>query len=152
MDGTAPLSIRFCDIIFDLNLTQLINQPTHITGNILDLILTSSPDSIFNLHIHYDLPLPIPSDHYIITFDIAASSVPVKTKGQIHLLKVTMRVFATLWVMWTSHFVFKLRTLRTLDLSGPLWITLSRMPSKNLFPLLLATSYNQQPTWLNSDI
>ena len=70
LDGSAPPSIRFCDIIFDLNLTQLINQPTHIAGNILDLILTSSPDSIFNLHIHNNLPVPIPSDHYIITFDI----------------------------------------------------------------------------------
>ena len=65
LDGTAPLCVKFCDnIIFELNLTQPINQPAHIAGNILDLVLTSSPDSIFNLYIH---DLPIPSDHYIIS-------------------------------------------------------------------------------------
>ena len=58
LDGTTPLSIKFCDTIFELNLTQLINQPTHIAANILDLILTNSPDSIFNLHIHDNLPYP----------------------------------------------------------------------------------------------
>ena len=48
--------------------------------------IISSPDSISNLYIHDNLPLPIPSDHYIITFDIVASPVHTKTKGQIHLL------------------------------------------------------------------
>ena len=38
LDGTAPLSVKFCDIIFDLNLTQLINQSMHIAGNTLDLV------------------------------------------------------------------------------------------------------------------
>ena len=86
LDGTAPLSVKFCDIIFDLNLTQLINQSTYIAGNTLDLVLISSPDSIFNLHVHDNPPLPIPSDHYIITFDVFASPVSGKTKSQIHFL------------------------------------------------------------------
>ena len=88
LNGTAPLSVKFCDIIFELNLTQLINQPTHIAGNILDLVLTSSPDSIFNLHIHDNLPLPIPSDHYVISHltYLAISPVPGKSKSQIHFL------------------------------------------------------------------
>ena len=75
LDGFSPTSTKFCDIIFDLNLTQLINQPTYIAGNILDLILTNFPDSIFNLHVHDTLPLPISSDHYIITFDITTSPI-----------------------------------------------------------------------------
>ena len=103
LDGTAPLSIRFCDIIFDLNLTQLINQPTHIAGNILDLILTSSPDSFFNLHIHDNLSLFL---YLPIMFDIAASPVPGKTKGQIHLLNFSKGDYVGL-----CHF------LSTVDLS-----------------------------------
>ena len=56
--GQSPFSSDFCNAIFDLNLHQLIKDPTHIAGNILDLILTNAPDNIFNL-----------SDHFIISFD-----------------------------------------------------------------------------------
>ena len=54
--------------------------------NILDLILTNSPDSIFNLHIHDNLPLPIPYDHYTITFDVVTFQIPNKANSPIHLL------------------------------------------------------------------
>jgi len=33
--GTPPVSHQFCDLIFDSGLSQLINCPTHIHGNIL---------------------------------------------------------------------------------------------------------------------
>ena len=36
----SPVSRQFCDLIFDSELSQLINCPTHIHGNILDLLLT----------------------------------------------------------------------------------------------------------------
>ena len=41
LSGQSPFSTDFCDAIFDLNLHQLIEEPTHIAGNILDPILTS---------------------------------------------------------------------------------------------------------------
>ena len=66
----SPASAKFCDIILDLNLSQLICEPTHIAGNMLDLILTNIPDHIFNVNVHSVPPLSIPSDHYIITFDV----------------------------------------------------------------------------------
>ncbi len=33
------------------NLTQLVEEPTHIMGNCLDLILTNTPDNIGPIHI-----------------------------------------------------------------------------------------------------
>ena len=149
--GTTPLSIKFCDIIFNLNLTQLINQPTHIAGNILDLILTSSPDSISNLHIHDNLPLSIPSDHYIITFDIAASPVHSKTKGQIHLLNFSKGDYEGL-----CYF------LSTVDLSlcfqsediEFIWSFLNNLigDAINKFVPISSISHNKQPIWFNSNI
>ena len=35
----TPHSAKFCEIIFDLSLCQLISELTHIHGNILDLVL-----------------------------------------------------------------------------------------------------------------
>ena len=42
LSGPSSLSNFFCDFIFDCNLTKHGTQPTHVKGNILDLILTSA--------------------------------------------------------------------------------------------------------------
>ena len=82
--GFTPHSAKFCEIIFDLNLCQLISEPTHIHGNILDLVLTNNPDQLFDLTVHSTQLLSISSDHYVITFKIYSknicSSNQLKTK------------------------------------------------------------------------
>ena len=62
-------SSLFCDFVFCHSLSQLVSSPTHVKGNILDLVLTTSPQFIFNLSVlntdfHY-------SDHFPVTFDLA---------------------------------------------------------------------------------
>ena len=44
--GSTHFSNQFCDLIFDLNLSQIVDSPTHIQGNTLDLVLTNLEDSI----------------------------------------------------------------------------------------------------------
>ena len=39
--GCNRFSSLFCDLTFNLNLSQLIHHPTHIKGNILDVVLTN---------------------------------------------------------------------------------------------------------------
>ena len=68
--GNSPVSAKFCEIIFDLNLCQLVSEPTHIHGNILDLVLTNNPDNIVDLIVHSKPPFSISSDHFVITFRI----------------------------------------------------------------------------------
>ena len=80
----SALSNQFCDIVFDLNLTQLIDQSTHINGNILDLILTNAENLVHNVSVHSTPPFLISSDHFLITFDIASalsthSKIPLQT-------------------------------------------------------------------------
>jgi len=36
----------FCDALFGLNFSQLIDKPTHSAGNILDLVLTNALENI----------------------------------------------------------------------------------------------------------
>ena len=55
----------FYDFIFNLNLFQLICEPTHIAGNMFDLILTNIPDHIFNVNVHCEPSLSIPSDYIL---------------------------------------------------------------------------------------
>ena len=59
-----------CDFVFDNDLCQLVVLPTHIHGNILDLVLVCSPGLISNLHVLTNQPQFPSSDHYPITFTL----------------------------------------------------------------------------------
>ena len=51
LSRTSSLSNHFCEFVFDHNLTQHVTNPTHIMGNILDLVLTSAGISIIDLSV-----------------------------------------------------------------------------------------------------
>ena len=57
------------ELFQDLGLTQLINTPTHIHKNILDILLTDSPHIVHHLVIH-DPGEHVKSDHSPISFNI----------------------------------------------------------------------------------
>ena len=44
-------SSLFCDFVFCHSLSQLVSSPTHVKGNNLDLVFTTSPQFIFNLSV-----------------------------------------------------------------------------------------------------
>ena len=71
----SPVSCQFCDIIFDSGLSQLINCPTHIHGNILDLLLTNFEDLIQCISVDSQSSFLSP-DHYSIPFEIALTNPP----------------------------------------------------------------------------
>ena len=60
----------FCNMTFELNLSQLVDCPTHNHGNILDLILTNNEDLIQNITVHSDDVYCISSDHFLINFEL----------------------------------------------------------------------------------
>ena len=67
-------------IIFENNcLTQLIKQPTHYLGNLLDILLTDKPSIISNLNIG-DHKEDVSSDHFPISFHVLTPLVTKKAK------------------------------------------------------------------------
>ena len=73
---TAPTnrSSSLCDIFFSKNLVNLVTQPTHQSGSILDLVLSNSPDRISNLAI--GIPnTTLSSDHSVIAFDVNSANL-----------------------------------------------------------------------------
>ena len=67
-------------IMFENNcLTQLIKQPTHYLGNLLDILLTDKPNIISNLNIG-DHKEDVSSDHFPISFNVLAPLVAKKVK------------------------------------------------------------------------
>ena len=69
LTGTSTFSNSFCDFVFEMSLSQLVMEATHIKGNILDLVLTNVENSICELSIDTSHPL-VHSDHHSITFRI----------------------------------------------------------------------------------
>lgn len=72
LTGDNPTSSLFCNLIFDTNLTQLVTSPTHLKGNILDLVLTNNDHLIEDTTVSQVMePFPgLKSDHMPITFNI----------------------------------------------------------------------------------
>ena len=73
MSASSLPSLTFCEKAFDLNLFQVITEPTHIQGNILDVVITNNPDLIYNITVDKSTTSNTKSDHYLITFNIYAS-------------------------------------------------------------------------------
>ena len=80
LSSSIPVSELFCDFVFNNNLLQLINTPTHTRGNILDLLLTTSEDLIQNIRVISQHNL-IQSDHFIINFCLTYSTPPHSTSS-----------------------------------------------------------------------
>lgn len=70
LSSTSTSSNALCDFIFDNSLTQLIDQPTHVKGNILDLVLSNLDDLVTDLTISSNNSW-LSSDHFAITFQLA---------------------------------------------------------------------------------
>ena len=69
---TSIHTISFCEIVYDSNLYQFISEPTHIKGNILNLLLTNDPDGASSLSLDLSyfavFDLYTISQTYILTF------------------------------------------------------------------------------------
>ena len=60
--GSTHFSNQFCDLVFDLNLSQLVDSSIHRQGNILDLVLTNIKHSIRSLTV-------LNRNHQLISFN-----------------------------------------------------------------------------------
>ena len=62
----------FLDMFNDLSLEQCIKEPTHRHGNILDVLLTNSPQTLQNVQVR-DEGSVCASDHFPVTFNVKAN-------------------------------------------------------------------------------
>ena len=65
-----------CDCFFKFNIHQIIREPTHIKGNLLDIVATNNPQLLSNIHIDSTSQR---SDHYLISFYITNISLATPT-------------------------------------------------------------------------
>ncbi|XP_019854575.1 PREDICTED: uncharacterized protein LOC109583601 [Amphimedon queenslandica] len=73
LSASSPFSLSLCDFIFSHNLNQLVLRPTHVRGNILDLVLTNQNNRIDTIQVD-DSVCSAHSDHSLILFSIGTNS------------------------------------------------------------------------------
>ena len=67
LTASSLSSSIFCEFIFDCNLIQHVRESTHVRGNILDLVLTTSHIEIEHITVHSHSYFNF-SDHYAVSF------------------------------------------------------------------------------------
>ncbi len=67
--STVSVDQSFLDTFSNLGFEQVIQHPTHIKGNILDLLLTDNPSFLGNVKVNNGWHLS-KSDHFPITFNV----------------------------------------------------------------------------------
>ena len=73
-DESVSLENTLVNCAFRNNLSQLVKEPTHLSGSILDLIFVSDTDIVSHLQ---HLPMLFPSDHTPLQFMLGPISAPV---------------------------------------------------------------------------
>ena len=74
LTGSSSQSNLFCDLVFHLNLLQLVDKPTHVQGNTLDLIFTNKEDLIDNVTVQPQEAFCVSSDHFMVSFNLCLPS------------------------------------------------------------------------------
>ena len=78
------LQTQFLDTFEDVGLTQLIQEPTHIEGNTLDLLFSDLPNIVDNVKV-LEHNQCCKSDHFAITFTLTYNIKRIKaTKRRIY--------------------------------------------------------------------
>ena len=78
MTATNTSSIQLCNLCYEKNLIQLVQNPTHRQGNILDIILTNCPDRFFDVTVD-PVCCSDYSDHFLISFNCSSNVHPSHT-------------------------------------------------------------------------
>ena len=86
LSASSDFSSTLCDLIIQFNYVQQLNHPTHIHGNILDLIMTSLVDTVSDINLTQQFNQVIKSDHHLIGFKLHLTySTPITSKDLVYI-------------------------------------------------------------------
>ena len=131
-----------------IKLVQFIDSPTHIKGNILDIVLSNT--SFIN-NIQVEPSQLISSDHFMVLFNIACSSKPAqkhKANYVFHFKNADMEGL----LMYLLDYDF-CSCFHSND-NERVWVIINRaiLKAMNLHIPKLKVKAQKQPKWFTSDI
>ena len=151
LSAQQPFSKELCDLFFSLNLQQLVNSPSHMCGNTLDIVATNSPDTLHNVKVDDQNKFCI-SDHDVITFDVATRAMPIRSTETRRVKLYSRADFLSLDNSIADN--LNLSSLQILPTTtDSLWTSIKSaiMPACQLHAPQITISSKQLPKWFNSE-
>ena len=148
--GSSPKSNKFCDLLFQLNLFQLVDEPTYNQGNTLDLIITNNEDIVYNISIHPHYQ-PISSDHFIVTLSVKLHADHIPSHTPLVIFDYSKANYLGL-INYLSHIDYT--TCEQLSDIDSIWLFIKNNITRgmDLFIPKIRTSSSQFPKWYTSNI
>ena len=148
LTGISTFSTSFCDFIFDYNLVQFVYCPTHIKGNIVDIILSNTP---FIQDICVEPSQLISSDHFIVSFGIEGIVKPVqkhKPELTFDFKNADMEGLFTYLLDYDFGYCFQINDIEQV------WAVIKRaiLKAMNLYIPKVKMKSRKYPRWFNADI
>ena len=146
LTGNSFTGDAICDCFFKLNLFQLINEPTHIGGNTLNVIASTHPQLVFNVSI---TPPPdfIKSDHYFLAVTLQTHTVPKRTTQK------TVWLYQNVDLVKLQEYQQTTNLVLPHDNTNTAWYHLSNfiLQLRSKFVPAITTN-SSSPRWFNSKI
>uniref|UniRef100_A0A8C1W0H1 Reverse transcriptase domain-containing protein n=2 Tax=Cyprinus carpio TaxID=7962 RepID=A0A8C1W0H1_CYPCA len=142
---TCHLATEFLQLLDCLNLRQYVDVPTHIKGNILDLVITES--ALLSAPFVYDLGV---SDHKVISMELSFPSSYMKPKREIR--------FRNLKKINTENMTLSLQHLLSSNISSVTESvefynqTLSRILDFHAPVKVRTITFSRSAPWFTSDL
>jgi len=112
IDWTVSLLKLVCDFVYKHNFSQLVDCCTHVKGNILDPVLTTTESIISDLLVTQPHAL-ISTDHHTVSFNIQHVTQSEGSNKHLTFVKLTLRNSATTCLKLTSVTVTTLLLWKT---------------------------------------
>lgn len=149
-DSTKPycqyksLHAEFLSFLMEHNITQVINEPTHVKGNTLDLVCTTQP---FN--VTAQVIAPGVSDHHLLSVELRHSIPPTKNPAD-RCLKLYRQVDIDLFqdLLWPTQNA--LAEMDDVDEMWSLFVTeLKNAVNKSVPVKQIKAKRSNEPAWFN---
>ena len=152
MVGHSHSTSDLCNEFFNMNLTRLVSEPTHIHGNILDIIATNASHRISNI-ITDSRTCRIYSDHFLILFNLKQIPAKKATLSTYQLYDFNRADLESLDRYLLDHDLIPLHiaSSNNIDL---LWTKFLNEVSKGckLYIPTIRVSSSPSPRWFNPEI
>ena len=150
LTGSSLSSNLFCEFIFDCNLTQHVTEATHVKGNLLDLVLTTSHIDIDHVSVHSHSYFNL-SDHHAISFLPVCgslSSTKIRTFYVFDFSKANYNDLCSFLLELDFSVCFQSNNVEFI------WFTIKSFifEAMCLFIPKVRLKRRNQPKWFNSDI
>ena len=145
----SPYSTSLCDFVFDYNLSQVIQIPTHTGGNILDIVLTNTPEAVFNVNVAPFSPLR--SDHFAVTFRLSYY-VPVTSSSSAKSLFDYSKADWTGLLEYLLNYDFDLLFHDDIDIVWQSFKDLFLSSLHMYVPVVVTCSAANYTTWFNGPL